>query len=180
MSHEYLDVLDPQGNPTGRTKLRSEVHRDGDWHRTVHIWIVNSKGQILMQKRSPHKESNPGKWDISAAGHIPAGETSLDTAVRETEEELGIHVRPEEFEHIDTVTSSSVQNDGTFVNNSIHDIYILKKDLEASDIRFQVEEVDAVKWVPIDELRDSWKRQSPDIVMHPNEYPVLFEYLSRQ
>ena len=52
MSEEYLDILDEQGNKTGKTKLRSEVHHDGDWHKSVHIWILNSKGDVLLQRRS--------------------------------------------------------------------------------------------------------------------------------
>ena len=47
MSKEYFDILDENGNKTGQTKLRSEVHRDGDWHKAVHIWIFNDKGEAL-------------------------------------------------------------------------------------------------------------------------------------
>ena len=50
MNKEYFDILDENGNKTGKTKLRSEVHRDGDWHKAVHIWIINNKGDILLQR----------------------------------------------------------------------------------------------------------------------------------
>ena len=61
MCKEYFDILDDNGNKTGKIKLRSEVHRDGDWHKAVHIWILNQSGDILLQRRSATKDSNPKK-----------------------------------------------------------------------------------------------------------------------
>jgi isopentenyl-diphosphate Delta-isomerase len=86
---ELLDVLDSRGRLTGAVKSRGEVHRTGFWHRTVHIWIINGKKQLLLQKRSINKESYPGLWDISAAGHITAGDSIRNAAIRELKEELG-------------------------------------------------------------------------------------------
>ncbi len=97
---EFFDVLDEQGNKTGKTKARTEVHRDGDWHRAVHIWIVNDKNEALLQKRSPNKDSNPNMWDISCGGHLSAGEDTLAAAVREIKEELGVDVLPSELQLI--------------------------------------------------------------------------------
>lgn len=80
MPEEYLDVLDEKGNLTGEKKLRSEIHAKGLWHKVVHgihfisahsaVWIVNSKGELMVQKRSEIKESYPGLWDISSAGNL--------------------------------------------------------------------------------------------------------------
>jgi isopentenyl-diphosphate delta-isomerase len=73
---ERIDVLTPDGRPTGVTKGKSEVHRDGDWHRAAHVWIVTPSGRILLQRRSVRKENYPGFWDVSAAGHLSAGESA--------------------------------------------------------------------------------------------------------
>ena len=86
---EYFDVLSPEGDLIGLKKLRSEVHRDGDWHRTIHCWVYR-KGELLLQLRGPNQEANPNKWDISCAGHISAGEDMWIGAIRELEEELGL------------------------------------------------------------------------------------------
>lgn len=60
---------------------RSAVHRDGDYHRAVHVWIfAENTQQLLLQKRTDFKDSWPGLWDISSAGHVSAGDTSLNTA----------------------------------------------------------------------------------------------------
>lgn len=91
---EYLDIRDKNGNPTGVIKERSLVHADGDLHGTSHVWIVkkNEKGSydLLLQKRSENKDAFPGCYDISSAGHLPAGQDYLTSALRELEEELGI------------------------------------------------------------------------------------------
>lgn len=55
MNKEYFDILDENGNKIGKTKLRSEVHRDGDWHKAVHIWILNNNGDVLLQRRCAKK-----------------------------------------------------------------------------------------------------------------------------
>ena len=93
---EYFDIRDSAGNPTGEVKARSLVHRDGDIHGTSHVWLVrkNKKSgyDVLLQKRSDNKDSFPGCYDISSAGHLPAGADYRESAVRELEEELGIAV----------------------------------------------------------------------------------------
>ena len=48
---EYFDILDENGKKTGKTKLRKEVHKDGDWHKAVHVWIINDKNEILLQRK---------------------------------------------------------------------------------------------------------------------------------
>ena len=77
MVKEYFDILDENGNKTGKTKLRSEVHRDGDWHKAVHIWIINENGDILLQRRCATKDSNPNMLDISWDGELTAGDDLL-------------------------------------------------------------------------------------------------------
>lgn len=69
---------------------RGEVHRLGLMHRSVHILVFNSAGEFFIQKRSMSKDSNPGLWDSSAAGHVERGEDYLGCARRELGEELGI------------------------------------------------------------------------------------------
>lgn len=67
---EYLDILDEDGNKTGITKLRKDVHKDGDWHKVAFIFVITDKGEIILQRRSKEKETNPNKWTASASGHL--------------------------------------------------------------------------------------------------------------
>ena len=90
---EYIDIFDYNNNPTGEIKEKTQAHEDGNFHRTAHVWIMNDKKELLLQKRSATKKSHPNFWDISGAGHIRAGETVIEGAIRELKEELGVEVR---------------------------------------------------------------------------------------
>ena len=90
---EYFDVVDEAGQPTGKTVSRENAHTYGILHRTAHVWIVRQRDgrpEVLLQKRSMEKDSFPGLYDTSSAGHIPAGDESVPSALRELSEELGI------------------------------------------------------------------------------------------
>ena len=84
---ELIDILTPDGKPTGKTALKSEAHKNGWFHATVHIWLFTSDEKILLQKRALTKKVFPGIWDISVAGHIGAGEEIIAGAKREIFEE---------------------------------------------------------------------------------------------
>lgn len=89
---EILDIYDDNMQYIG-TKPRPDVHRDGDWHRVFHCWVIfrDEAGAdwIIMQKRGVDKATYPGYLDVSAAGHYAAGETVRD-GIRELHEELGL------------------------------------------------------------------------------------------
>ncbi|KAB1995095.1 hypothetical protein ES319_D13G138300v1 [Gossypium barbadense] len=83
---EYLDNLTKIGKKISVSKPRGDVHRDGDYHKAVHVWNFAERTQeLLLQKRADCKDSWPGLWDISSAGHISAGDSSLITAQKPAE-----------------------------------------------------------------------------------------------
>src|SRR3954453_8946438 len=89
---ELFDVVRADGKPTGEVKRRADVHRDGDWHRSVHVWIAgrDDRGRFfLVQRRSAQKDTWPLRFDATVGGHYRHGE-SLADALREVEEEIGI------------------------------------------------------------------------------------------
>lgn len=92
MKDELLCEVDEHDRVIG-PRTRGEVHRLGLRHRAVHILVFSEDDQILLQKRSPTKDINPGLWDTSAAGHVDWGESYDDCAARELGEELGITSR---------------------------------------------------------------------------------------
>jgi len=177
---EYLDVLDESGNKTGKKELKSKIHAKGLWHNSAHIWILNSKGQLLLQKRSPLKISHPNQWDISAAGHCPAGLESIDNAIKEINEELGVSTKPKDLIYLFRAEAQSVQNNKTFFNNEFDDVYLLEKDLEIDKLKLQKEEVSEAKWFDIDTLKNKIANNDSDFVPHPSEYPKLFEILKEK
>src|SRR5438046_2178358 len=89
MTDEFFDVVDEKDEVIGRAS-RAEVHRRGLKHRAVHVLVFNSRGQLFLQKRSQTKDTFPGAWDSSAAGHLCCGEQYDGCALRELEEEIGL------------------------------------------------------------------------------------------
>ena len=103
---EYIDIFDENNNPTGQIKEKGKAHEEGDFHRTAHVWIINDKNELLLQKRSANKKSHPNCWDISGAGHIKAGESVIDGAIRELKEELGVEAEEKDLQYIATIKST--------------------------------------------------------------------------
>ncbi len=177
---EYVDVLDDNGNTIGQTKAKSEVHRDGDWHKAVHVWIINSKSELLIQKRASIKENHPNIWDIPSAGHVSAGESSMLSAMRETEEELGLKLSEKDFEHLFTATQRAVTNNGTYINTEFSDVFLVKMDLDPVKLKLQKEEVAELKFIPYKNLEKIVSAGDKDFVSHPEEYKKLFEELHKR
>lgn len=179
MKKEYFDVLDENGNKTGETKLRNEVHRDGDWHKAVHIWIINDKGDILLQRRCATKDSIPNMLDISCAGHLVAGDDSLTGAIRELKEELNIEIKPSDLQLIKTIKRSSKYT-STFINNEFDDLYILRTTKKIEDMKYQEEEISEIFFVPYKEFKNMVNNRQPDLLRHDEEFEILFELFDNE
>ncbi|OVA06923.1 NUDIX hydrolase domain [Macleaya cordata] len=182
---EHFDVLTKTGQKTGITKPRSHVHRDGDYHRAVHVWIfAESTQELLLQCRADNKDSWPGLWDISSAGHISAGDSSLITARRELQEELGVTLPKDAFELIFIFLHECVTNGGKFINNEFEDVYLVTTldpiPLEAFTL--QETEVSAVKYISWEEYKNLLAKEDPEYVPYDvsGEYGQLFDILSKR
>ena len=171
---EYIDVLDESGNYTGKSKERGAVHTDGDWHKVIQIFIINGN-RILLQQRSLKKKSDPGKWCASASGHISAGETSYEAALKEFTEELGISVEKDKMILVDTFKSPSVTyNKGIKIfNNHFVDLYISTQEINPEKLKIQEEEVEQVKFYTIDEFTEMVQKRDERLT----NTPILFEHL---
>lgn len=153
---EYLDIVDEYGTPTGEIVERSKAHAEGIRHRTAHVWILRrreNRVQILLQKRSVNKDSHPGCYDISSAGHIPAGDTYRVSAVRELQEELGIEAAEEELVYCG---DRRIHWDAEFYGKPFRDrqvsgVFYIWRDMEEEDYRVQEEEVESVRWMDLEE-----------------------------
>ena len=155
---EFLDVVDDTGKPTGQTVERSQAHREGAQHRTAHVWIARNKGgriQLLLQKRCMQKDSFPGCYDISSAGHIPAGEDYIPSALRELKEELGVTAQEEDLIYCGQVRKDV---DTEFHRQPYHDhqisrVYLLWLDREVEEFVLQEEEIESVRWMDYAQVR---------------------------
>ena len=157
---EILDIVDENGIPTGRTVDRETAHREGIRHRTAHVWLMRMRpdgAEVLLQKRSADKDSHPGCYDISSAGHIPAGVDFLPSAVRELKEELGLEIQEDEL-HYCGQRKFLWQEEfygKLFIDHQVSNVYCVWKDIEPEDLILQKSEVESVRWMNLRECQEA-------------------------
>ena len=151
---ELIDILTPEGKPTGKTALKSEAHKNGWFHATVHIWLFTSDEKILLQKRAMTKKVFPGLWDISVAGHIGAGEDVLTSAKREVLEEIGLELEDKNLIKIGT-RIHQVSHPNGIQDNEHHHVFIVELKTPLSELTIQEEEVDDIKLFDLSILKNT-------------------------
>ena len=172
MPDELIDIYDKNNEPLGISKMKSEAHEKGLWHRAAHIWVYNSKGETLLQLRSKELEYYPDAWVAAASGHIGAGENIELAATRELSEEIGIEIKPNELEFFKVIIRQTVWN--KIINNEYYYVYLYKFDGDITKLKLQEDEVQRVKFFSIDKLNKELK-------IHPENYlidPVYWRKVS--
>ncbi len=140
---EYWDIYDKERNRKGRTIARGTTLNEGEYHQVVHICIINSSNEMLIQQRQPFKEGWSNMWDITVGGSSLAGESSLEAAERELFEEIGLKVDMSDMRPYFTVNFTQ----------GFDDFYIIEKDVDIDSLILQYEEVQRVKWASCDEIK---------------------------
>jgi len=140
---ELWNVYNQYRQITDRIHERGVEMKDGDFHIVVHVWIMNDKGQFLIQKRQPWKKGWSNMWDCSAAGSAILGDTSEQAAIREAKEELGIDLDIASGERLFTVKFSC----------GFDDVWLVRQNVEIEDLSLQEEEVAEAKWASPDDIR---------------------------
>lgn len=128
---ELFDIVTADGASTGITKRRADVHRDGDWHRAIHVWVYGVADEggtpfLLLNQRGKHKDTWPGVLDATVGGHLAAGET-VEEAFREIEEEIGIAADPARLRFAGTRPRSSESMPG-IIDREIQEIFLYRDD----------------------------------------------------
>ena len=139
---EIVDIYDGKKNKTGKTVERNTKPKLGEYRLSIHIWITNSKGELLIQRRSANKKMFPNMWN-ETGGAASTGETSEMTCAREFEEELGVKPNMGKAELI-----GSIKRKYDYV-----DVWHIEQDIDLNAIKMQEDEVSEVKYVTIDELK---------------------------
>lgn len=180
---EYLDICGETGLPTGKTVSRDTAHREGILHRTAHVWIVRKaegRHQVLLQKRSMEKESFPGFYDTSSAGHIPAGTEPLPSALRELKEELGIEAAPTDLAYAGQfrIRYEKEFHGRLFRDNEVTWVYVYERPVDADRLTLQESEVDEVRWFSLTEVRDEIRTSRKRFCVPAEGLNVLISYLN--
>ncbi|MBT8303084.1 MAG: NUDIX domain-containing protein [Bacteroidia bacterium] len=148
---EYIDIVTKEGIPTGKSAPKSVIHSKGHFHNTAHIWFFTLEEQILLQQRAASKAICPLLWDVSVAGHIDAGETNREAAIRETREEIGLGINPEDLHQIGTFECFQSYDNG-IIDNELHNTFICELKVDIKDLIPQEDEVEDLKLVSFEEF----------------------------
>ena len=140
---ELWDLYDKCRNKLGRTHVRGEKLPEGGYHLCVHVWLRNSEGLYLMSRRSPDRYSYPLKWECPG-GSVTAGEDSLEGAMREVYEEVGVRLDPEKGR----VLFSKVRPDF----NDLMDVWIFEYEGDAHLDRATTKEVCETAWMTREQI----------------------------
>lgn len=175
---ELIFVVDTDNKPVSPV-ARDVAHKEGLWHRSCDIWVINSKGEILCQKRSMKKDVKPGKWEAFFGGHLLAGEEYLDSAVKETGEELGIAALPGEFEFFKVYKSDEDSGRG-YPHRQFKYIFRLKRDGDAGDFKYEEDEIDELKWMPFFEVRKIIVEEKDPNWSLPGYAQEVFDWLQNE
>lgn len=167
-SEEWFDLVTPEGQVVGKAP-RSQVHGNPALlHPVVHLHIINSDGDIFLQKRSAAKDLLPGYWDTAVGGHVASGESIEAALVREADEELGLknfqaqplfrYIMQNSYES-ELVNGFLLLNDGPFAPNTA--------------------EIEEARFWTIAEIRDAIGKNllTPNF---ENEFQILLKILSGQ
>ncbi len=145
---ELVPLYKPKGVPSGICALKSEAHKFGWWHGTVHVWMLAGRNKILFQKRSPKKQVYPGLWDVSVAGHINGWEDPLDAAVREIREELRLKIDGKDLRFIGTFPAEVFHSDSRIIDREHQRAYLYTQTVEWEHITPDPEEVSELSTFP--------------------------------
>lgn len=148
MDLEIIDIVDEKNNVIGKTS-RKEAHEKGHIHRALSVLVLNSKGEILLQKRSSNKSVHPLSWDLSTSEHVLAGESYEEAGRRSVKEELGVEV------DVKRVTEEVLQiREYEIGNQIIHEKEIVLMLVAKHEGQFKIDplEVDSVEFFRVEEI----------------------------
>ena len=175
---ELIDILNPNGTLSGKAAERSDIHKTGDWHGSVHVWLIDKiNGDILLQQRAKAKESFPGMLDAPVAGHIDAGESPRDAAIREALEEIGLAIDPGRLELIGVHRLIIEHPERGFVSREFNYVFACEADIHDLDLKRDPAEIDGFDCLDTGYfMRNTYGMATPCCVA-PAEIALIRSYL---
>lgn len=161
---ELVDVVLENGEYTGEVVERSEAQKRGLGHWEVIIFIVNDKGEILLQKRSANKKYYPNKWAV-CSGLVISGETVIEGAIRELKEEVGVDFSLDEVHVLEE-------------NVNLTRFYYVFCNKKEDEFVIQENELSCVKWFNIKKILKMIEEKDDSLVINDRIYKVLLKLIN--
>jgi len=178
-SDDRYEVLDERGHKTDKILDHRTVHQQGLWHSVVNVWIINSKGEILMQLRGPEVELAPSVWDVAIGSHLRVGEDPVDAALRALQHGLGVVVAPEDLKHLFNIQCANPMPNGT-AHKVMGHIFLVQRDIDFGELTYDRKKIVKFAWVSPIVLMSEVGNQETKTRYFPranNYYTKLFEAL---
>ncbi len=175
MADELIDIYDENNHPINIQLMKSEAHKKWLWHRTAHIWIYNSKGEILLQLRAKDKDLYPDMRDISVAGHVGAWEEPITSALREIKEEIWLSIQDKKLKFYRIRKRESVYK--KIIDKEFSYIYFLEYNGDIKNLSLQIEEVAKIKFLPIEKIEKDLEKNSNKYCPHGDYWNEIIEYI---
>jgi isopentenyl-diphosphate delta-isomerase len=158
-----MELMAANTNGRFETVTRGKAHAEGYWHRSIGLWLYTRDGKVVLQKRSMMKDTNPGKWQMSVAGHVSSGQSVLDTVITETKEEMGISIVEKDLKFVGIALcdiSGTTERFGHYINREYAFIFIMEipSDLQ---LDFNPDEVEKVEWVDAKYAFERFREEDP-------------------
>ncbi|HLZ14696.1 MAG TPA: NUDIX domain-containing protein [Candidatus Saccharimonadales bacterium] len=173
------EVLDEAGHKTGKILDRETVHKQQLWHEVVNIWIMNHKGEVLLQLRSPEVELSPNVWDVAVGTHLRPHEDPAAAAQRGLSTELGLSVAPTELRHLFNIQAANPMPNGT-KHRVLGHVFLLQQELDPANITFNPNKIAQLAWKPLEQIVADIGDSDTARHYFPREgtyYPQLFDAL---
>jgi isopentenyldiphosphate isomerase len=176
------EVLDEQGHKTGRVLDGSAVHAQELWHEVANVWVINSRGEVLLQQRGANMELNPGVWDVAIGTHVRPHEDPADAAARCLKGELGLAITNEQIKHLFNIQSANPMGQGK-THRVLGHVFLVKRDLALSDCTYDRQKIAQLMWKPLVDVMAEIGSTETAANYFPragNYYPQLFEALQAE
>jgi len=166
---EYINIWSEDGTATSEVRLKDEAHIKGLFHPTVHVWLYTKQGEILLQQRGAHKETFPSYWDVSVAGHVMAGESIEDAALREVKEEIGVDIEVSELKQIDIRKNVNKHPNG-IIDCEFQHVFLCELKHSVEKLVIQEEEVDGITLISLDKMAFEVNNLDTNFHLVPADY----------
>lgn len=167
---EYFDVYNIKGNKLNKQVKRGTPLNKDEYFMIVHVWIENNQGQFLIQKRAKKSDPNPFQW-ATTTGSALAGEKAIDTAIRETKEELGLMLNKQTLKQLGIITSTRAKY------QTITHVFHTKLQVSLDELRLDKDEVLDVTWATLSEIKTMIKNNTfwdyPYLLNEPDYFSLL-------
>ena len=147
---EIWDLYDENRELLGKDHVRGEQLPIDGYHLVVHVWIRNSKGEYLIAQRSANRQTYPLMWEC-VDGSVIKGEDSLQGALREVKEEVGVDLLPEKGQ---VILSDIKKIEFGKVVNKIVDVWLFEYDGEVDLSNATTDEVAQVAWMNRSQIKE--------------------------